>query len=29
MFLKLLRIETEDEVLRELHFHKGDSNGII
>ena len=23
MFLKLLRIETEDEVLRELHFHKG------
>lgn len=23
MFLKLLKIETEDEVLRELHFHKG------
>lgn len=23
MFLKLLRIETEDEVLRELRFHKG------
>ena len=23
MFLKLLRIETEDEVLRELHYHKG------
>ena len=23
MFLKLLRIETDDEVLRELHFHKG------
>lgn len=23
MFPKLLRIETEDEVLRELHFHKG------
>lgn len=23
MFLKLLRIETKDEVLRELHFHKG------
>lgn len=23
MFLKLLRMETEDEVLRELHFHKG------
>lgn len=23
MFLKLLRIETEDELIRELHFHKG------
>ncbi len=23
MFLKLLKIETEDEVLRELYFHKG------